>query len=68
MKSLSIATLILIIVGALTRGPVGAFDVALVSAVFGLTPLVQILVGRAAIHGFVLLKPPMDRDPTRRMT
>ncbi|WP_349305027.1 DUF378 domain-containing protein [Marivita sp. GX14005] len=64
MKALNATALILIIVGGLNWGLVGLFDFNLVSAIFGidswLTNLIYILVGIAAIYGFVLLKPVMN--------
>jgi uncharacterized membrane protein YuzA (DUF378 family) len=53
MKSLNILTLILVIVGGLNWGLVGAFGFDLVAAIFGpgsaLARLVYILVGLSAI-------------------
>ena len=61
MKALNAIALILIIVGGINWGLVGLFDFNLVSALFGVeswfTNLVYILVGLAAIYGFVLLRP-----------
>lgn len=64
MKYVNMIALILIIVGGLNWGLVGLADFNLVSAIFGadtaLTNLIYILVGAAAIYGFVLLKPLND--------
>ena len=64
MKYVNMVALILIIVGGLNWGLVGLADVNLVSALFGadtaLTDLIYLLVGAAAIYGFVLLKPLKD--------
>lgn len=53
MKALNLATLILVIVGGLNWGLVGAFDVDLVASLFGvdtaLSNLVYILVGVSAL-------------------
>ncbi len=61
MKIVNIIALVLIIVGGLNWGLIGLFDFNLVSAIFGVdswfTNLVYILVGVAAIWGFVLLRP-----------
>ncbi len=61
MKTINIIALVLIIVGGLNWGLIGLFDFNLVSALFGtdsfVTNLVYILVGLAAIWGFVLLRP-----------
>jgi len=59
MRSLNILTLVLLIVGGLNWGLVGAFDFNLVSALFGdMTPLsriVYVLVGLAAIYQIIPL-------------
>jgi uncharacterized membrane protein YuzA (DUF378 family) len=64
MKALNAIALVLVIVGGLNWGLVGLFDFNLVAAIFGedtaITNLVYILVGLAAIYGFVLLKPVMS--------
>jgi uncharacterized membrane protein YuzA (DUF378 family) len=61
MKYVNMIALILIILGGLNWGLVGLADVNLVAAIFGvdtaLTNLIYVLVGAAAIYGFVLLKP-----------
>ncbi|MEW6017335.1 MAG: DUF378 domain-containing protein [Pseudomonadota bacterium] len=53
MKFLNLATLILVIVGGLNWGLVGAFDVNLVASLFGvdsaLSNIVYILVGLSAL-------------------
>ena len=54
MRSLNVITLILLIVGGLNWGLVGALDFNLVAAIFGdMTPLariVYVLVGVAAVY------------------
>ncbi len=54
MKALNITTLILVIVGGLNWGLVGAFDFNLVAALFGidsfLSNLVYMLVGLSALY------------------
>jgi uncharacterized membrane protein YuzA (DUF378 family) len=61
MKSLNIVTLILVIVGGLNWGLVGAADVDLVAALFGagslLSRIVYVLVGLSALWQ---LKPLLD--------
>lgn len=61
VKALNAIALVLIIVGGLNWGLVGPFDFNLVSAIFGvdtwLKNLIYILVGAAAIYGFILLRP-----------
>ncbi len=53
MKALNLVTLILLIVGGLNWGLVGAFDFNLVAAIFGeetvLSRLVYVLVGLSAL-------------------
>lgn len=61
MRMLNLITLVLIIVGGLNWGLVGAFNFNLVSALFGvgsiLSNLIYILVGLSAIYQlFVFLK------------
>ncbi|KQU50196.1 hypothetical protein ASG72_17800 [Bosea sp. Leaf344] len=57
MKSLNILTLLLIIVGGVNWGLVGAFEFDLVAALFGrgsgLTRLVYILVGLSALYQLI---------------
>jgi uncharacterized protein len=59
MKPLNIATLVLVIIGGLNWGLVGAFDFNLVTAIFGdgsaLARIVYVLVGLSAIWQFVPL-------------
>jgi uncharacterized protein len=60
MKALNLVALILLIVGGLNWGLVGLFQFDLVATIFGgatsaLARIVYILVGLAAIYGFVLL-------------
>lgn len=59
MKSLDTLALILIIVGGLNWGLVGAFDFNLVDSIFGDdsagSRVVYILVGLAAVYSFVPL-------------
>ncbi len=68
MKAVNAIALILIIVGGINWGLIGLFDFNLVSAIFGidtwLTNLIYILVGIAAIYGFVLLRPVMSNGRT----
>lgn len=58
-NALDWVALILMIIGGLNWGLVGAFDVDLVATLFGSAPavarVVYILVGIAAIYGIVLL-------------
>ncbi|HEX6218277.1 MAG TPA: DUF378 domain-containing protein [Sphingomicrobium sp.] len=59
MRSLNIITLILLIVGGLNWGLVGALDFDLVAALFGdmspLSRIVYVLVGFAALYQIVPL-------------
>ncbi len=60
MKFLNIATLLLVIVGALNWGLVGLFQFDLVAALFGgqqaaLARIVYVLVGLAGLYQFVPL-------------
>lgn len=61
MKFLNILTLVLIIVGGLNWGLVGAFHFDLVAAIFGaastLSNIVYILVGLSAIYALVGVLP-----------
>jgi uncharacterized membrane protein YuzA (DUF378 family) len=61
MKALNVAALILVIVGGLNWGLVGALNFNLVSVLFGidtvLTNIIYILVGAAAIYCAAMLKP-----------
>ena len=61
MKVLNVVALVLVIVGGLNWGLVGAADFNLVSALFGvdsvLSNLVYIVVGLAAVYCAVMLKP-----------
>lgn len=68
MRALNLITLLLIIVGGLNWGLIGAFDFNLVGALFGdMTPLariVYILVGLSAIYQLVPLTRMMSgRNP-----
>ncbi len=60
MKILNTIALILVIVGGVNWGLVGAFDLDLVATLFGadtaLSNIVYILVGVAAIYSLTLLK------------
>lgn len=57
MKSLNLITLLLVIVGGINWGLVGAFDVNLVAALFGidsvLSNIVYLLVGLSAIYQII---------------
>jgi|AACY02.2.fsa_nt_gi Uncharacterized conserved protein len=68
MNFVNLAALALIIVGGLNWGLVRLFDINLVATIFGVdavfTNLIYILVGPAAIWGFMLLKP-LSRDHAR---
>jgi len=59
MRALNVITLILLIVGGLNWGLVGALDFNLVSALFGdmspLSRIVYVLVGLAAIYQIIPL-------------
>jgi len=59
MRSLNIITLVLLIVGGLNWGLVGALDFDLVAAIFGdmspLSRIVYVLVGLAALYQIVPL-------------
>ena len=59
MRALNILTLILVIVGGLNWGLVGAFDFNLVAALFGemspLSRIVYVLVGLSALYQLVPL-------------
>ena len=59
MKALNLTTLILVIVGGLNWGLVGAFQFNLVAAIFGGWPLVEatvyVLVGLSAVWQIVPL-------------
>lgn len=58
MKNLDLVTLILVIVGALNWGLVGAFQFNLVTAIFGvgaISNIVFILVGIAGVYQLVRL-------------
>ncbi|PZN93497.1 MAG: DUF378 domain-containing protein [Hyphomicrobiales bacterium] len=59
MKFINVLTLLLVIIGGLNWGLVGAFDFDLVAAIFGpgsmLTRLVYILVGLSALYQLVPL-------------
>ena len=59
MRAVNVTTLILLIVGGLNWGLVGAFDFNLVSALFGemsaLSRIVYVLVGLAAVYQVIPL-------------
>ena len=65
MRILNVITLVLLIVGGLNWGLVGAFDFNLVSALFGeMTPLsrsVYVLVGLAAVYQIIPLTKGADQ-------
>ena len=54
MKALNVTSLVLVIIGGLNWGMVGAFDYNLVNAIFGadsvLARVVYVLVGLAAVY------------------
>ncbi len=61
MRALNIIALILLIVGGLNWGLVGLFQFDLVAAIFGgqdaaISRIVYVLVGIAALYGFVLFR------------
>ena len=67
MKAVNLVALLLIIIGGLNWGLVGAFDFNLVDSIFGegsvLARTVYILVGLAALYEFVQwLMELMDKD------
>jgi uncharacterized membrane protein YuzA (DUF378 family) len=58
MKGLTIASLVLMVIGAINWGLIGIFRFNLVTFLFGssvLTPIVYILVGLAGIYGLFML-------------
>jgi uncharacterized protein len=65
VKTLNLVALVLLIIGGLNWGLVGLFNFDLVAALFGgevgprsgLSNLIYILVGLAALYGIYLLKP-----------
>ena len=65
MRSLNVITLILLIVGGLNWGLVGAFNFDLVAAIFGemspLSRIVYVLVGLAAIYQIIPLTKGADQ-------
>jgi uncharacterized membrane protein YuzA (DUF378 family) len=65
MRSLNIITLILLIVGGLNWGLVGALDFDLVAAIFGdmspLARIVYVLVGVAAVYQIIPLTKGADQ-------
>jgi uncharacterized membrane protein YuzA (DUF378 family) len=68
MKSLNLVTLVLLIVGGLNWGLVGAFQFDLVAALFGgqdalLARVVYVVVGLAALWQIVALARPASRAP-----
>ena len=67
MKSFNLVTLVLLIVGGLNWGLVGAFQVDLVAALFGgqdavLSRIVYVVVGLSALWQLVALARPASRD------
>ena len=67
MKSLNLATLVLLIVGGLNWGLVGAFQFDLVAALFGgqeafLSRVVYVVVGLSALWQIVALTRPSSRE------
>lgn len=61
MKSLSIITLLLVIIGGLNWGLVGAFNVDLVAALFGAGSLLaRIVYGLVGLSAIWQLKPLLD--------
>ncbi len=66
MRALSIAALVLMVIGALNWGLVGLFNFNLVSAIFGdgvLADIVYIIVGLAGIYGiFMIARLSAERD------
>lgn len=64
MKAVNIVALLLVLIGGLNWGLVGLFDFNLVAELFGeadwLSRIVYILVGFAAVYGFMLIKPLME--------
>lgn len=69
MKALNIVTLILVIVGGLNWGLVGAFDFDLVAALFGegsaLSRVVYVLVGLSAVYQLIPLFRSFSAGETR---
>ncbi len=68
MKSLNVVTLVLLIVGGLNWGLVGAFQFDLVAALFGgqdafLSRVVYVLVGLSALWQIFALTRPASRAP-----
>ncbi len=67
MKALNTLTLVLIIVGGLNWGLVGAADFDLVAMLFGagalLAKIVYVLVGGSALWQLVLLVSALGREP-----
>lgn len=72
MKALNIITLILVIIGAINWGLVGAFDFDLVAALFGvdsaLANLVYILVGISGLYQLIPLFQAMGTSERRATT
>jgi uncharacterized protein len=71
MKSLNFVTLVLVIVGGLNWGLVGAFHFDLVAALFGgqdaaLSRVVYVLVGVSALWQLVALTRPASHAPVMR--
>ena len=71
MKSLNLVTLVLLIVGGLNWGLVGAFQFDLVAALFGgqdamLSRVVYVLVGLSALWQLVVLTRPTSHPSALR--
>ncbi len=71
MKSLNLLTLVLLIVGGLNWGLVGAFQFDLVAALFGgqdalLSRVVYVLVGVSALWQLIALMRPAPHAPAMR--
>jgi len=68
MKALNIITLVLVIVGGINWGLVGAFDFDLVAAIFGdgsaLSRVVYVLVGLSALWQLAPLAKSFSRGET----
>lgn len=73
MRALNLITLLLVIIGAINWGLVGAFDFNLVSALFGansfLSNLIYILVGLSGLYQLVpFLQGVANKQPTYAST
>lgn len=69
MRALNMLTQVLLIVGGLNWGLVGAFDFDLVAALFGemspLSRIVYVLVGLSALYQAVMLPKMLAEGPAR---